>query len=295
MVPIRVTDPIGALGCYWREEYIPSDEEIRMLQVLANSAAVALENLELRGALVRRSSERDNLASRKEELESAIHTLAHDLRNPLGVIIGFAELLEYEHDPSKRGFYTHSIIESGKQLVRQIDRMLALYRITNQPIVPQSVNMSALGHEIADSLAVTYRTRKLDFEIENGLYTFADPTLVYMVLDNLFSNAVKYTGKKNTARIEFGCEKRDFPLSTFFVRDNGDGFASEDAHRLFRPLSRLHSDAEFPGTGLGLASVARVVELHGGQIRAEGKKSVGASFYFTLPVPSDERLSMMNG
>ena len=284
MVPIRAADPIGALGCYWREQHTASADEIHILQVLANSAAVALENLELRGALVRRSNERDKLVSRKEELESAMHTLAHDLRSPLGAMMGFAEILDVENTPSERRFYTRSIIESGEQLLRQIDRMLALYRITNRPIEPQQVDMSVLGHEIADSLTVVHHARKLDFEIESDLHAYADPVLVRMMLDNLLSNAVKYTGKKSAARIELGCENRDLPLSTFYVRDNGDGFASKDAHRLFRPLTRLHSDSEFPGTGLGLASVARIVELHGGHIRAEGEKSVGAAFYFTLPV-----------
>jgi signal transduction histidine kinase len=285
MVPIREANPIGALGCYWREEHTATPEEVRLLQVVANSAAVALENLELRGSVLRRSLERDTLASRKQELESAIHSLVHDLRSPLGVMMGFAQLLEDRPDnAATRALCTRSIQESGSQLLRQIDRMLALYRITNRPIQPVPLDLSAIAHELADGLSAAHPARRVTFRIEEDLHTVADPVLARLMLDNLLSNAVKYTGKKPAAEIELGRKDHDAPLSTFFVRDNGDGFYPNDAHRLFRPMTRLHSDAEFPGTGLGLASVARIVELHGGQIRAEGQKTVGATFYFSLPV-----------
>jgi signal transduction histidine kinase len=284
MVPIRAADPIGALGCYWQREHTPSAEDVRMLQVVANSAAVALENLELRGMVIRRSNERDDLASRKQELTGAIHSLVHDLRSPLGVMMGFAQLLE-EGPPSEsaRQLYARSISESGDKLLRQIDRMLALYRITSRPIEPMPVDLTSLAREVAGGLAAAHPQRKVDFVVEDELRTVADPVLARLMIDNLISNAFKYTGKKHEARIELGRKDRGTPLSTFFVRDNGDGFHASDAHRLFRPLTRLHSDAEFPGTGLGLASVARIIELHGGHIRAEGQKSVGATFYFTLP------------
>lgn len=295
MVPIRSSNPIGALGCYWQHEHTPSAEDLRKLQIIANCAAVALENLELRGSVQRRSNERDNLASRKEELESAIHSLVHDLRNPLGVMMGYAELIEDQiGDENTRLIYARSISEAGGQLLSQIDRMLDLYRITNRPIQPEPLNLSLIANELADSFAATYPKRSLEFVIEDDLRTIADPVLARLLLDNLLSNAVKYTGKKSTARIELrrgedskgAMSKKNSqtnPLSTFFVKDNGDGFDSKDASRLFRPMTRLHSDDEFPGTGLGLASVARIVELHGGRIRADGKKTLGATFYFTLP------------
>jgi K+-sensing histidine kinase KdpD len=150
MVPIRAADPIGALGCYWRTPHTATAEEVRMLQVIANSAAVALENLELRSAVVRRSVERDSLASRKQELESAIHSLVHDLRSPLGVMMGFAQLLEDNgENAATRDMCSRSILDSGGQLLRQIDRMLALYRITNRPIEPVPLDLSAIAHELA--------------------------------------------------------------------------------------------------------------------------------------------------
>ncbi|MCW2814435.1 MAG: histidine kinase [Nocardioides sp.] len=293
MTPIRRSDPVGALGAYWRTGHHADSEQVRVLEVIANSAAVAIENLELRGAVERRSAERDDLATRADELESAIHTIAHDLRSPLGAILGYAELLEDAVDDEreeshKARVFARTIAESGARMAEQIDTMLGLYRITNRTLEPAPVDLSAIGHRIADGLASVTGARHVDIEIEDDLRAVADPVLAHLMLENLLSNAVKYTGKKPDAHIELG--RVDLgrigiadPFVTFVVRDNGDGFPAEDAARLFRPMTRLHTDAEFPGTGLGLASVARIVEMHGGQVRAEGAKSVGASFYFSLP------------
>lgn len=293
MAPIRSADPIGALGAYWSREHTPEPGAIRLLEVIANSAAVALENLELRGAIARRSSERDDLAERAGELENAIHTIAHDLRSPLGAMLGYAELLEdvVATGPAgveKAKVFARAISDSGHRMAAQIDTMLALYRITHREIEPAPVDLTAIGRRVADGLGMANRDRHLDITVERDLHAVADPVLAQLVLENLLGNAVKYTGKKEHAQVELGSVPlgrigAPDPFTTFYVRDNGDGFSPEDADRLFRPMSRLHTDAEFPGTGLGLASVARIVELHGGEIRAEGLKSVGASFFFTLP------------
>lgn len=286
MVPIRAADPIGALGAYWRSEQTPTPQQVHLLEVLANSAAVALENLELRGETLRRRSELDDAEARKKELESAIHSLVHDLRSPLAVMMGFAQLLELENTEEDRQMFARHIGESGQRLMQQIERMLALYRITNKPIAPVPVDLTAMSRELARELSVQARARRVEVTIEDDLRTVADPVLARLMLENLMANAFKYTGKKPEAHIEVGRLDHDAPFSTFFVRDNGAGFDGRDAHRLFRPMTRLHSDAEFPGTGLGLASVARIVELHGGRIRAQGEKAVGATFFFSLPFAS---------
>lgn len=287
MAPIRSAAPIGALGAYWSVEHTPSPTQVRLLEVLANSASVALENLELRGAVVRRSTERDSAAARADELEAAVHTIAHDLRSPLGAILGYAELLEDSLDPADRTAreFAGTIVEAGRRMAGQIDRMLAIYRITNRPIEPEPVDLTAVGHEVARGLEAQVGDRRVEIGIEDGLQAVADPVLTHLLLENLLGNAVKYTRRTPDARIELtrSSEADAGPLTTFVVRDNGDGFAPEEADRLFRPMARLHSDADFPGTGLGLASVARIVELHGGRIRAEGEKSVGAAFHFSLP------------
>lgn len=316
LVPIQGVEPIGALGAYWSRPHEADAEQVRMLGLIAKTAAVALDNLELRGALVRRSSERDELARRTDELEAAIHTVAHDLRSPLAAMLGYAELLDDLVDeawaPTRPGgasgaggaggagesgevarVFTHTILDSGRRMAEQIDTMLGLYQITSQPLRPAVVDLSQVAHQVADQISLHTGDRRIEIRIEEGLEVLADPVLAHLMLDNLLGNAVKYTGKKPDAHIELRSVEDDpmalarlgvpHPLRTFVVRDNGDGFAAEDAGRLFRPMTRLHSADEFPGTGLGLASVARIVEMHGGQVRAEGEKSVGAAFYFSLP------------
>jgi signal transduction histidine kinase len=285
MTPIRSADPIGSMGAYWAEEHVPTPTQVRQLEVLANSAAVALENLELRGTVVRRVAELDQATARAGELEAAIHTMVHDLRSPLGAMLGYAELIdeEVETDPAAARAFARTIVRNGRRMAEQIDTMLALYRITRQPLEPSYVDLSAVATDLADSLTAQVRERDVRFEVEEGLSAFADPVLTRLLLENLMSNAVKYTGHTAAAVVTLRHVETAGGFSTFVVSDNGDGFDQSEVHRLFHPMGRLHSDEEFPGTGLGLASVARIVDAHGGTIRAQGTKGAGASFFFSLP------------
>jgi signal transduction histidine kinase len=275
MVPIRIEDPTGAIGCYWADGHCPSEEELKLLQILANSAAIALENYQLK----------ETLPLGEKQFEAAMHTLAHDLKNPISTMVLFAELLREhlgERLDDKMRAYIESILETGTFAAEQISKMLSLYSVRNCKVEKKKLNLSAMAYEISERLKAHSPGRNIQVEIEPNLLAFADPHLIQLALENLFSNAMKYTGKKPAARIEFG-KKGPEGANEFFVGDNGDGFAEDQAHRLFQPLVRLHKDHEFPGTGLGLASVAKVVELHGGHVRAEGFKGEGATFYFTLP------------
>lgn len=276
MAPVRRGAPVGAIGVYWSTEYVPSPQEVRLLEVLANSASVALENLELRGAVVRRESERD-------ELESAIHTLVHDLRSPLGAIRGYAELLEDGVDADDVRTYATTIGRAADRLEQQIDRMLGLYRITHAELVPAPVDLGAVGGEIADQLAGRH-PHPVTFTAEDDLVAQLDPVLGHLMLQNLLDNAFKFTGRTDPAEITLQRVDSATPLATFALHDNGAGFEPDQADRLFRPMQRLHDESDFAGTGLGLASVARIVELHGGTIRAEGVRGAGATFYLELPV-----------
>ena len=286
MTPVRVEDPIAAIGTYWAEQHTPDDDTVRHLQILANSAAVALENLELRGAVSRRVEERDRYASRADELESAIHALVHDLRTPLTAMIGYADLL-IEETPEGGEAQRHAgtIARAGQRMAAQIDRMLGIYRITQSPIHPMELDLTLLGRELADDFLAQAKDRSVNIDVEDGLEVVADPVLARLMLDNLLDNAVKYTAREDDARIRIGRVDHEHPLSTFAISDNGVGFDPGDATLLFQPLGRLHADQDFAGTGLGLASVARIVERHGGKVHAEGVPSVGASFFFSLPVP----------
>src|SRR6478735_2389600 len=285
MAPIRAGDPVGALGAYWGEHHEPSVEEVRLLQVLANSTAVALENLELRGAILRRSDERDDLAERARELDSAIHTLVHDLRSPLGAMVGYAELIAEEDLPDeKRRDFARTLVDSGNRMAEQIEQMLALYRVTNRDLEPAPVDLTTLARELGAGLAAREPERVIRVEVDDDLTAVADPALTRMVLENLIGNAVKYSGREPEALVEVRLVERGDELTTFLVRDNGAGFDPAETARLFRPMARLHAESDFPGTGLGLASVARIVERHGGSVRGEGERDVGATFYFRLPV-----------
>jgi signal transduction histidine kinase len=295
MTPVRRSDPIGAIGAYWAAGHVADDEQVHVLRVIADSAAVALENLELRGTLGRLDAEREELAQRTDELESAIQTIAHDLRSPLGAIIGYTELLEDviddPDDVDKARIFLDTIQAAGRRMAEQIDTMLALYRITQRPLAPQVIDLSELGRRVVRDLRHRAGDRDVEVVVEDGLRAVADPVLVRLVLENLLGNAFKFTQRQPRAEIRLeGLEAApDDSLdelgafTTFVVRDDGDGFPAADAHRLFRPMTRLHSDDDFPGTGLGLASVARIVELHGGHVCAEGRESAGAAFYFSLP------------
>ncbi|KQW45189.1 hypothetical protein ASC77_20670 [Nocardioides sp. Root1257] len=284
MAPIRASDPVGALGAYWSEQHEPTRQEVRQLQVLANSTAVALENLELRSAIERRIDERDDLAQRTRELEAAIQTLVHDLRSPLGAMMGYAELIaEEDLDEGKRRAFARTLVDAGQRMGDQIERMLALYRVTNRDLEPDEVDLSALAREVGGGLVAREPERVIRLRVEDGLRAVADPTLTRMVLENLVGNAVKYTGRVDEAVIEVGRSESGPDLTTFFVRDNGAGFDPAETDRLFRPMARLHAESEFPGTGLGLASVARIVERHGGSVSGQGQRDAGATIFFSLP------------
>lgn len=286
MVPIRPEKSIGAIGNYWASGYVPTDEEVKLLQVLANSTSIALENLDLKRDIMKRGHEEESLIDRKKELEAAIHTLAHDLRNPLSTMVLLAEVLEENLSSNLtdelRGYFS-SIQRTGRQANKQIKRMLSLYGVTHRKLEMERINLTIVTEEIAHALKAKSPERKIKFEIDAGLEAIADGVLIRVAMENLLGNAFKYTGKKTDALVQVKKAREYAGLTTFYVKDNGDGFEPNQAAQLFRPLVRLHQDRDFQGTGLGLASVARIIELHGGSVHAEGQKSVGATFFFDLP------------
>ncbi len=297
MTPIRATAPIGALGAYWRTEHTPSRAEVRLLSALANSSAVALENLELRTTVDRRSAERDAMTARRDELELALLSMAHDLRGPLGAVLGYAELLDdgVAEDPEAVRHLGRTIHQAGQRMSAQIDQMLALYRVTGRTVQPARVDLTAMARTILAELVAAERDRDIEVEVAEGLVAHADPELMHLALHNLLTNALKFTRGRAPARVqvgragEHGCPAPPAAVAAagdqgvFVVRDNGAGFDPEHSHRLFQPLVRLHPESDFPGTGLGLASVARIVEGHGGQVAADSRPGGGATFWFSLP------------
>lgn len=262
-----------------------------MLDVFAQRISVeldrqmALDRLrEFNESLEQRVAERTKeLSQINEELEAFSYSVSHDLRAPLATIAGFSGLLsEHAPDPdSKR--YLQVITDNTRRMGTLIDALLSLARIKRQPINVARVDVSRLAQDTIHKLREADPQRTVQVNIAPGLYALADQALLTSVLDNLLGNAWKYTVKTPTARIEVGATDSGHE-TTFYVRDNGAGFDPQLTHKLFQPFQRLHVQKEFPGSGIGLATVARIVQRHGGRIWAEGALGTGACFYFTLPV-----------
>jgi light-regulated signal transduction histidine kinase (bacteriophytochrome) len=219
------------------------------------------------------------------ELEAFSYSVAHDLRAPLRGMNGFAQVLlnTYKDKLDSDGQdWLHEILLNATKMGALIDALLGLARVTRTELRPQSVDLSAMARAAVAQLAASEPERSVDVVIEGNLWAELDPGLARVIADNLLGNAWKFTSKAASARIEFGTAEAN-GVQCFFVRDNGAGFDMDFAKKLFAPFQRLHTVAEFPGTGVGLATVQRIVSRHGGRIWAEASVNRGATFSFTVP------------
>lgn len=211
-------------------------------------------------------------------------TVSHDLRAPVRVVEGFTRILkeDYGRQIDRIGNdHLDRVLAAAARMNAMIDAMLSIARLSSQPIARQPVNLSQLAAFVVDDLRRAQPERQIEATIEPGLHTVGDPTLLRQVIENLLSNAWKYTARCEQATVSFGAARRD-GRRVYEVRDNGAGFDMRSAERLFGLFQRLHSANDFPGTGVGLASVQRIVRRHGGDIWAEAEPGRGAAFYFTL-------------
>jgi signal transduction histidine kinase len=218
------------------------------------------------------------------ERESFSYTVSHDLRAPLRVVDGFARILkeDYGRVLDRIGNdHLDRVLGAAARMNSMIDALLALSALSTQSLARQPVNLSQLAGFVVDDLRRESPERVVEVQIEPGLATHGDPTLLRMVLENLLGNAWKYTGRCERAQIAFETTSYD-GRQVFVVRDNGAGFDMRFADRLFGVFQRLHSANDFQGTGVGLASVRRIVRRHGGEVWAESEVGQGARFYFTL-------------
>ena len=220
-----------------------------------------------------------------KELESFSYSISHDLRAPLRSIDGFSRILleDYAEKLDAAGRENLDRVRAASQRMGHlIDDMLKLSRYTRSPICCKPVDLSALARSVAEELMLTEPDRRVEMVIEPGLVAKGDAGLIQVVLENLLGNAWKFTSKTTEAKIEFGRTISAGELA-FFVRDNGAGFDMTYSDKLFGTFQRLHSNGEFPGTGIGLATVQRVIHRHHGRVWAEAQVGQGATFYFTLP------------
>ena len=218
------------------------------------------------------------------ELEAFSYSVSHDLRGPLSRMAGFSKaLLEFHGGQlDEQGqLYLKRIENSSRRMCELVEELLNFSRLTRLEMSMTTVDLSATVCAIAGELTARDPARQVNFVVQEGLRAWGDFTLLRAALLNLLENAWKFTSKHTTARIEFGAaETADGTV--YFLRDDGAGFDMADATRLFNPFQRLHRESEFEGTGIGLATVERIVRRHGGRIWAEGRVEQGAVFYFTL-------------
>ncbi len=264
-------------------------------------------NTELERRVIDRTAQ---LEAANKELEAFSYSVSHDLRAPLRAIEGFSEALleDYTSALDAQGQqYLQRVRQSTERMGQLIDDLLSLSRVARSEVQWQPVALSALAETIAAELQKAQPERRVEFVIQAGVVAHGDARLLRVALENLLGNAWKYTSKHATARIEFGLRIADCglqehqfaspgssnpqsdirsPQSVFFVRDDGAGFDAAYADKLFGAFQRLHTAGEFEGTGVGLATVQRIIHRHGGRIWAEGAVERGATFYFTLPPPS---------
>lgn len=227
----------------------------------------------------------ESLARANRELEAFTASVSHDLRSPLTTIAGQAGLLELAlgasaTDEQKRRLLR--IQSSVKQMSELIDALLVLSRISRHTLRREAVDVSGLIESVVTDLRQRDPERNVDVQIQPGITVHGDRRLISDLITNIVSNAWKFTSKVSNARIEVG-QSIEGSMATIHVRDNGAGFDMKYAQKLFKPFQRLHSPNEFDGSGVGLATVARIVDRHGGRIWAEAKQDEGATFYFTLP------------
>jgi PAS domain S-box-containing protein len=224
------------------------------------------------------------LEAANKELEAFSYSVSHDLRAPLRSIDGFSHVVleDYgEQLPADARGYLERVRAAAQRMAILIDDLLNLSRVTRTAVQPKFINLSKMVEEIGQSLRENHKQRQITFSVTPDLMVEADPHLMQIVLENLLSNAWKFTSKQEQALIEFG-QKTHAKERTFYVRDNGVGFDMAYADKLFGVFQRLHSVSEFPGTGVGLATVQRIISIHGGKIWAESAEGEGTTFYFTL-------------
>ncbi|HEX3769561.1 MAG TPA: ATP-binding protein [Polyangiaceae bacterium] len=254
-------------------------DEIDDVAVHANQMAANLERLDGENQSVQAALKASN-----QELEAFSYSVAHDLRAPLRAISGFAEILaetQIDRLDDEGRKCIDAITRNTEKMARLIDALLSLSRLSRKEMNPREVDLSEIAREEIADLARSDRDRSVDVTIQDGVEGRADPNLARAVLQNLLGNAWKFTAKTPAARVEFGVADKD-GVRAFFVRDNGAGFDMSYAKNLFGAFQRLHTEAEFKGTGIGLATVHRIVSRHGGRLWAEGAVNAGATFYFTL-------------
>jgi DNA-binding response OmpR family regulator len=265
-----------------RKQFEDENRSVRdqMLQreIEATEARAALELAEARAELVA------ELEEKNRELEAFSYSVSHDLRAPLRSIDGFSQALleDYQDKLDLTGVdYLNRVLSATRRMAELIDDLLELSRVGRTELHRDEIDLSVIANDVAATLAAAEPGRHVDVEIGKNLDAWADSRLIRAVLENLVGNAWKFTARCDNPKVEFNAYEQD-GQTVYFVRDNGSGFDMKYVDKLFQPFQRLHVDNDFPGTGIGLATVHRIIARHGGQVRAEAIPGAGATISFTL-------------
>jgi signal transduction histidine kinase/DNA-binding response OmpR family regulator len=284
MVPIRAGAPIGAIGNYWATRHSPTPAEVQFIQALADSTSIALENVALYQQLEQRVAQRTALLQdANQSLEEFSYFVSHDLRSPIRHISAFATILEAELGvPSAMAQKALAQIKtSAATMNSMLEGLLALAQLGAAAVEPTVVDMNGLAASVA-RLVQDQSSVPVVVALEPLPPAHGSEVLLRQVWANLVGNAVKFCSQQSTPTVTLGCEAVAGELR-YFVRDNGIGFDPNKTEQLFTAFRRLHNDKAYPGAGVGLAIVNRIVMRHGGRVWAESKPDNGATFYFALP------------
>lgn len=287
----RAAEAIAEQGDYSSRVAARGGDELGVLVAAFNEmlAQIQRRGEDLRDSkqqLERRVAERTaELLTLNKELETFCYSVSHDLRAPLRAINGFSSLLLANYsgrlDPTGNDYLARTAA-AARRMSEIIDDLLDLSRVTRTEMSPVPVDLGALARDIAGQLQAREPQRRVEVVIDECAPVLGDPNLLRLLLENLLSNAWKFTSRTAAPRVEVRA-RRDAGRAVYSVRDNGAGFDPAYAEKLFKPFSRLHTEDEFAGTGVGLATAARIIERHGGRIWAEGAVGRGAAFHFILP------------
>jgi len=268
------------------KKYAINSEKKQILDLLLSVYEAAVQrNDELISTQAKLETSNENLIAANHELEAFSFTVSHDLRNPLNIVSGYSQILQKDYsyflDPEAIVFLER-IHKATISMSGLIDDLLNFSRSGRTEVKSEPVDISQMVRQMVDDIEIQHPENKASFFVQEGLRVNADPSLMHIVVENLLSNAFKYSGKVEKPEISIG--KHDTAQgSCFFVKDNGAGFDMSKADKLFNPFQRQHTSDEFQGTGVGLATVRRIIERHGGRVWAESEPGKGATFYVSLP------------
>lgn len=285
IVPIRTLNPVGAIGNYWATEHECTPEEVELLQALADITSVSLENFYVYDELEKRVRERTaQLEHLNNELEAFSYSVSHDLQSPLrsitSLILMVTENMHGKIDEAE----LNMLQAAGKSAMRMselIEDLLTFSKLGKKAITKKRVNMHELTEAVIHEITYSLKPHIPAILVHPLHEIYADYSLMRQVMYNLISNAIKYSSKTAHPRIEISSHAQNGEI-VFTVRDNGVGFDMKHADKLFIAFQRLHTQSEFEGTGIGLATASRIIQRHGGKIWAEGRLNEGAVFYFSL-------------